>query len=188
MANLTEFPWRTLAPKVRQFMGERLRGTSPLLDKRLSVLTAVGIGAGCFCLLVVLWWFTAPRRGLAPPTTVTGIELHQMLSTLQTMLADPTLGTRSPDTPTPFTLKEVNVEVHFVVQHSALPTSAPFYRLVPVDTALQTRPEQVQTLTLHLTTPPPTTLGTPGASPTVPQAAEEGSLLKPSPSKKRARP
>jgi hypothetical protein len=188
MTGLTEFPWRTLAPKVRQFMGERLREVSPLLDKRLSVLTAVGIGTGCFCLLAVVWWFSAPVRGLAPPTTVTGIELQQMLSTLQTMLADPTLGTRSPDTPAPFTLKEVNVDVHFVVQHSALPNSAPLYRLVPVDTALQTRPEQVQTLTLHLTTTPPTTLGTPGASPAVPQVPEEGSLLKPSPSKKRARP
>jgi hypothetical protein len=187
MASLTEFPWRTLAPKVRQFMGERLRETAPLLDKRLSILTAVGIGVGCVCLLVVLWWLTAPRRGLAPPT-VTGIELHQMLSTLQTMLADTTLGPRSPDTPTPFTLKEVNVDVHFVVQHSAPPNSGPIYRLVPVDTALQTRPEQVQTLTLHLTTTPPTTLSTLGASPVVPPAAEESSLLKPAPSKKRTRP
>jgi len=169
-------------------MGERLRETAPLVDKRLSVLTAVGIGAGCFCLLVVVWWFTAPRRALAPPTTVSGIELHQMLSTLQTMLADPTLGTRRPDTPAPFTLKEVNVDVHFVVQHSTHPNNASLYRLVPVDTALQTRPEQVQTLTLRLATTPPTTLGTPGASAAVPQVVEEGSLLKPSPPKKRARP
>jgi len=188
MTSLTEFPWRTLAPKVRQFMGERLREVSPLMDKRLSVLAAVGIGVGCFCLLAVVWWFSAAGRGLASPATVTGIELHQMLSTLQTMLADPTLGPRSPDTPTPFTLKEVNVDVHFVVQHSTHPNSASIYRLVPVDTALQTRPEQVQTLTLRLATTPPTTLGTPGASAAVPQIVEEGSLLKPSPSKKRARP
>jgi hypothetical protein len=188
MANRTEFPWRTMAPRVRQFMGERLRDTPPFFYKRLSLLSAVGLGAGCFGLLLVLWWLISPPQVPGPPTT--GIDLHEMLSALQTVLADPTLGSLSPGTSAPFALKNVDVEVHFVVQQSAPASGAPLYRLVPVDTALQTRPEHVQTLTLRLTAtaPPSPTLGTPEASPAVPQAAEEGGLLKPPPPKKRARP
>jgi len=190
MANLTEFPWRTMAPKVRQFMGERLRDTQPLLHTRVSVLTAVGMGVGGFCLALVVWWLTASPRVPAPPTTLPGIELHQMLSTLQTMLTDPTLATLSPGTAAPLTLNEVHVDVHFVVQHSAPSSGAPLYRLVPVDSALQTRPEHVQTLSLRLTAPPPvpTMMGPPGAAPSVPQSTEEAGLRKPSPPKKRARP
>ena len=190
MASLTAFPWRTMAPKVRQFMGEWWRDPPPFLHQRVSVLAAVGIAVGCFCLLVVLGWLTAPAQVSAPPTTPTGIDLHQMLSTLQTVLADATLRPLGPGTPAPLTLMDVDVAVHFVVQPSASATGTPLYRLVPVDTALQTRPEHVQTLTMRLTPTPsrPTTVGTPGVSPAVPQTVEEGSLPKASPPKKRARP
>jgi hypothetical protein len=84
----------------------------------------------------------------------------------------------------------VRVEVRFVVQHSAPSGGTPLYRLVPVDSALQPRPEQVQTLSMRLTTPAPgpTTVETPGATPSAPQAAEEDSLRKSSSPKKRGRP
>ena len=190
MASLTEFPWRTMAPKVRQFVDEWLGDTPPILHKRLSVLAAVGIGVGCFVLPFVLWWLISPPRVSAPPTTPEGIELQQVLSALHTVLADPTLGSLNTGTASPFTLKDVDVEVHFVVQKSALTSGTPLYRLVPVDTALQTRPEHVQTLKMRLISTPllPPTLGTPGASTTLPRASEESDLLKPSLPKKRARP
>jgi hypothetical protein len=190
MASLTEFPWRTMAPKVRQFVGERLRDTPPLLHTRLSVLAAVGIGAGCFLLSFVLWWLTSPPRVPAPPATPAGIELHQMLSALHTVLADPILGPLRPGTPSSLTLQDVDVEVHFVVQKSTPPSGAPLYRLVPVDTTLQTRPEHVQTLKMRLISPPPlpTPLGTPGVSTAGPRALEEGGMPKPSLPKKRAQP
>jgi hypothetical protein len=179
-----------MAPKVRQFVGEQLGDTPPILHKRLSILATVGIGIGCFILPFVLWWLTSPPRASAPSTTPEGIELQQVLSALHTVLADPTLGSLNPSTPSPFTLKDVDVEVHFVVQKNALTSSTPLYRLVPVDTALQTRPEQVQTLKMRLTSSPlpPATLGTPGASTALPQVSEEGGMLKPSLPKKRARP
>src|SRR5439155_12027922 len=148
MASLTEFPWRTMAPKVRQFMDARLSDAPPLLRRRLSVLTAVGIGVGCFLLPFVLWWLTSSPRASAPPSTPGAIELQQMLSALQTVLADPTLGSLNAGTASPFTLKDVDVEVHFVVQKSA--NGTPLYRLVPVDSALPTRPEHVQTLKVRL--------------------------------------
>ena len=190
MASLTEFPWRTMAPKVRQFVGERLGDTPSILHKRLSVLAAVGIGVGCFVLPFVLWWLTSPPRVSAPPTTPEGIELQQMLSALHTVLADPTLGSLNAGTASPFTLKDVDVEVHFVVQKSVLTSGTPLYRLVPVDTALQTRPEHVQTLKMRLISTPllPTTPGTPGVSTPLPRASEESDMLKPSLPKKRARP
>jgi len=189
MASLTEFPWRTMAPKVRQFVDEWLGDTPPILHKRLSVLAAVGIGVGCFVLPFVLWWLISPPRVSAPPTTPEGIELQQVLSALHTVLADPTLGSLNTGTAAPFTLKDVDVEVHFVVQKSALTNGTPLYRLVPVDTALQTRPDHVQTLKMRLiSTPlPTTTLGAPVAS-TLPRASEESDTLKSSLPKKRARP
>jgi hypothetical protein len=190
MKSPAEFPWHTMGPKMRQFMEERLRDTQPLWHTRVSVLTAVGMGVGGFCLALVVWWLTASPRVPAPPTTLPGIELHQMLSTLQTMLADPTLATLSPWAAAPLTLNEVHVDVHFVVQRPAPSGGAPLYRLVPVDSALQTRPEHVQTLSLRLTAPPPvpTMVGTPGAAPSVPQSAEEEGLRKPTSAKKRAKP
>lgn len=190
MASLTELPWRTMAPKVWQFVSERLSDTPPILHKRLSVLTAVGIGVGCFVLPFVLWWLISSPRVSATPTTLDGVELQQMLSALHTVLADPTLGSLNTGTAAPFTLKDVDVEVHFVVQKSALTNGTPLYRLVPVDTALQTRPGHVQTLKMRLISTPllPTTLGTPGASTTLPRASEESDMLKSSLPKKRARP
>ena len=189
MAILTEFPWRAMAPKVRQYVGERLSDTPPSLHKRLSVLTAVGIGVGCFLLPFVLWWLTTSPPGSGPITAPGGIELQQLLSTLQTVLADPTLGSLNAGSTSPFTLKDVDVDVHFVVQKSASTSSTPLYRLVPVDTALPTRPEQVQTLKVRLTpTPlPPAPLGPSGTAITVPRASEESDIVKPAP-KKRARP
>jgi len=188
MASLTEFPWRTMAPKVRQFMDAQLSDAPPLLRRRLSVLTTVGIGVGCFLLPFVLWWLTSSPRASAPTSTPEGIELQQMLSALHTVLTDPTLGSLNTGTTSPFTLKDVDVEVHFVVQKSASSTS--LYRLVPVDTALQTRPEHVQTLKVRLipTPLPSATLGTPGAATPLPRASEESDMLKPSLPKKRARP
>ncbi len=190
MKSPTEFPWHTMGPKMRQFLEERLRDTPPFLHTRVSILAAVGMGVGGFCLAVVLWWLTASPRVPAPPMTRPGIELHEMLSTLQTLLADPTLTTLRPGTAAPLTLNDVRVEVHFVVQHGAPSGGTPLYRLVPVDSALQPRPEQVQTLSMRLTTPAPvpTTVETPGATPSVPQGAEEDGLRKSSPLKKRARP
>jgi hypothetical protein len=190
MKSPTEFPWHAMGPKVRQFIDERWRDTPSLLHTRVSLLAAVGIGVGGFCLAIVVWWLTAPARVPPLPTPPTGIELHQMLSTLHTLLGDPTLGTLTPGTTTPLTLTEAHVDVHFVVQHSTPPGGAPVYRLVPVDTALHMRPEQVQTLHLRLTAPPP--LPTPvealRAAPTIPQAAEEEGLRKPALPKKRTRP
>jgi len=190
MASLTEFPWRTMAPKVRQFMDGRLSDTPPLLRKRLSVLTTMGIGAVCFVLPFVLWWLTSSPHVAAPPTTPEGIELQQVLSAVHTVLADPTLGSIKTGTTSPFTLKDVDVEVHFVVQKNAFTSGTPLYRLVPVDTALQTRPEHVQTLKMRLSSTPllPPTLGTPGASTALPQTSEDGGMLKPALPKKRARP
>jgi len=190
MASLTEFPWRTMAPKVRQFMDARLSDAPPLLRRRLSVLTAVGIGVGCFLLPFVLWWLTSSPRASAPTTTPEGIELQQMLSALQSVLADPTLGSLNAGTTSPFTLKDVDVEVHFVVQKSAPTSGTPLYRLVPVDTTLQTRPEHVQTLKMRLISTPllPTTPGPPGVSTPLPRASEESDMLKPSLPKKRTRP
>jgi hypothetical protein len=190
MASLTDFPWRSMAPKVRHYVGERLSDTPPILHKRLSVLTAVGIGVGCFLLPFILWWLTSSPRASAPTTTPGGIELQQMLSALHTVLADPTLGSLNAGTASPFTLKDVDVEVHFVVQKSVPTSGTPLYRLVPVDTALQTHPEHVQTLKVRLipTPLPPATLGTPGVSTTLPRASEESDMFKPSLPKKRARP
>ena len=101
MKSPTEFPWHTMGPKMRQFLEERLRDTPPFLHTRVSILAAVGMGVGGFCLAVVLWWLTASPRVPAPPMTRPGIELHEMLSTLQTLLADPTLTTLRPGTARP---------------------------------------------------------------------------------------
>jgi len=63
-------------------------------------------------------------------------------------MADPTLGQPNVGA---FTPKDVEVAVRFVIQPSVPPSGDPTYRLVPVDTALQPRPEHVQTLTMRLT-------------------------------------
>jgi hypothetical protein len=190
MKSPAEFPWQTMRPKMRQFLEARLRDTLPFFYSRVSLLAAVGMGVGGFCLAVVLWWLTAVPRGPAPPLPQPGIELHEMLSTLQTQLADPTLTTLRPGTAAPLTLNDVRVEVHFVVQPSAPAGGTPLYRLVPVDSALQPRPEQVQTLSIRLTTPAPvsTMVETPGGAPSVPQAAEEDGARQSSSRKKRVRP
>ena len=186
MKSSAEFPWHTM----RQFMEERLRKTPPFFHTRVSLLTAVGLGVGGFGLAVVLWWLTAAPRVLAPPMPLPGLDLHEMLSTLQTLVADPMLTTLRPGTAAPLFLNDVRVEVHFVVQQSAPAGGTPLYRLVPVESAHQLRPEQVQTLSLRLTTPAPVppTVETPAAPSSVPPATEEDGLRKSAAPKKRAKP
>lgn len=190
MASLTGSFWRRIAPQVRQRLSAWLHDTPQLLHTRLSVPWVAGIGAGLFLLPYVLWWLTATSRGPAPPRTPDGVELHQLLTALHTTLAEPVLGRVSTGAPAPFVLRDVEVELHFVVQKSAPTRDASLYRLVPVDTALQARPEHVQTLKMRLlpTLPLPSQVGTPTSSTAEPRAAEEAGLRKPALPKKRDRP
>ena len=190
MTSLTGSSWRRIVPQVRQRIHERLYNMPQLLHTRLSVPWVVGIGAGLFLLPYALWWLTATSRGPAPPRTPDGVEIHQLLTALHTALAEPVLGRDSTGAPAPFVLQDVEVELHFVVQHSAPTREASLYRLVPVDTALQARPEHVQTLKMRLlpTLPLPSQVGTPMSSTVGPRAAEEAGLRKPALTKKRDRP
>jgi hypothetical protein len=104
----------------------------------------------CFFLLpYILWWLTSASRVPVPPAASEGLELHQLLQTLQAAVADPALG--QPNAGSSFTPKDVELAVHFVIQPSVPPSGDTTYRLVPVDTALQPRPEHIQTLTMRLT-------------------------------------
>jgi hypothetical protein len=111
------------------------------------------------------------------------------MQTLQTAVADPTLGQLNAGSSS-FTPKDVELAIHFVVQPGVSSSGDTSYRLVSVDTALQPRPEQVQTLTMRLT---PTLLLSqkPGASMVPPPEAwlpkDAEPLLPPRP-KKRSRP
>lgn len=190
MASLTGFSWPHIVPQVRQRISERLHDAPRLLHTRLSVPYVVGIGAGLFCLPYVLWWLTASSGGPTPPRALDGVEIHQVLTALHTALAEPALGRLPNGAPVPFALRDVEVEIHFVVQKSASSHDDSLYRLVPVDTAVQARPEYVQTLKMRLfpTVPLPSQLGLPVSSTAGPRAAEEASLRKPAPPKKRDRP
>ena len=150
MPSLTEFPWSRMSPEAQQRLGERLRSITPLLYKRLPLLHALGIGMCFFLLPYVLWWLTSASRVPIPSRASEGLELHQLLQTLQAAVADPTLGQPHAGTSS-FTPKDVELAVHFVIQPSVPPSGDTTYRLVPVDTTLQLRPEQVQTLTMRLT-------------------------------------
>jgi hypothetical protein len=189
MPSLTEFPWTRMSPEIRQRIGERLRVMTPLLYPRLSLLHALGIGMGFFLLPYVLWWLTSAFSAPIPPRASESLELHQLLQGLHTVLADPTLGQSSSGASSPFAPKDVEIAVRFVIQPSVLPSGDTNYRLVPVDTALQPRPEHVQTLTVRLAPTPPLS-HKPGASTvTAPEVwpPKDGDLLPPARPKKRAR-
>jgi hypothetical protein len=144
----------------------------------------------CFFLLpYVLWWLTSASRGPVPPLASEGIELHQLMQTLQAAVADPTLGQPNAGSSS-FTPKDVELAVHFVVQPGVSSSGDTTYRLVPVDTALQPRPEQVQTLTMRLT---PTMLFSqkPGVSVIAPPEtwpSKDADPLPPPRPKKRSKP
>ena len=148
MPSLTEFPWTRISPETQQRLGERLCSVSPLLHTRLPLLHALGIGMCFFLLPYILWWLTSSSHAPVPTRASEGIDLHQLLQALQTAMADPTLGQPNAGA---FTPKDVEIAVRFVIQPSGPPSGDTIYRLVPVDTALKPRPEQVQTLTMRLT-------------------------------------
>jgi hypothetical protein len=189
MPSLTEFPWSRMSSETQQRLGERLRVISLLLYTRLPLLHALGIGLCFFLLPYVLWWFTSSTRVPIPPRASEGLELHQLLQALQAAVADPTLGQPSAGAASSFTPKDVEIAVHFVIQPSVPPSGDTTYRLVPVDTALQSRPEHVQTLTMRLT---PTLLlsqkpGAPMVAPPEVWPPRDGDPLPPARLKKRAK-
>jgi hypothetical protein len=150
MPSLSEFPWSHISPETQQRLGERFRAVTPLLRIRLPLLHAMGIGVCFFLLPYILWWLTSSSRAPLPPKASEGLELQQLLQTLHTAVADPTLGQPNAGASAPFTPKDVEIAVHFVIQPSTPASGDTTYRLVPVDMALQPRPEHVQTLTVHL--------------------------------------
>jgi hypothetical protein len=151
MPSLTEFPWSHMSPETQRRLGERLRAVNPLLHTRLSLLHALGIGMCFFLLPYVLWWLTSTSRAPIPPRASEGIELHQLLQALQAAMADSTLGQPNGGGSASFAPKDVEIAVRFVIQPSVPASGDTNYRLVPVDTALQPRPEHIQTLTMRLT-------------------------------------
>jgi hypothetical protein len=189
MPSLTEFPWSRIAPETQQRLGERLRAVTPLLHTRLSLLHALGIGMCFFLLPYILWWFTSTSHTPILPRASEGLELHQLLQALQAAVADPTLGQPSAGASS-FAPKDVEFAVHYVIQPNVPASGDTTYRLVPVDTAFQPRPEQVQTLTMRLT---PTLLlpQKPGTSVLTPPEVwppKDADPLPPPRLKKRARP
>jgi len=188
MPSLTEIPWSHMSPEIRHRIGERLRILTTRLHTRIPLLHALGIGMCFFLLPYVLWGLTSASRAPIPPRASEGLELHQLLQALQAAVADPTLGQPSAGASS-FAPKDVEFAVHYVIQPSVPPGGDTTYRLVPVDTAFQPRPEQVQTLTMRLT---PTLLlpQKPGTSMlTTPEVwpPKEGDSLPPTRLKKRAR-
>ena len=186
MPSLTEFPWSRIAPETQQRLGERLRAVTPLLHTRLPLLHALGIGMCFFLLPYVLWWFTSTSHAPIPPRASEGLELHQLLQALQAAMAEPTLGQPNAGA---FAPKDVEIAVRFVIQPSVPLSGDPSYRLVPVDTALQPRPEHVQTLTMRLTPTLPVSQR-PGTSMVPPPEIwppKDGEPLPPPRPKKRAR-
>lgn len=189
MPSLTEFPWNRVSSETRQSLGERLRAIPPLFHTRIPLLHALGIGMCFFLLPYVLWWLTSGSQVPIPPAASEGLELHQLMQTLQAAVADPTLGQPNAGSSS-FTPKDVELAVHFVVQPGVSSSGDTTYRLVPVDTVLQPRPEQVQTLTMRLT---PTLLLSqkPGASMIPPPEVwlpKDADPLPPPRPKKRSKP
>jgi hypothetical protein len=151
MPSITEFPWNRVSPETQQRLGERLRAATLLLHTRIPLLHALGIGLGFFLLPYVLWWFTSASHAPLPHRASEGLELHQLLQALQAAVTDSTLGQPGAGTAASFAPKDVEIATHFVIQPSVSSGGETTYRLVPVDTALQSRPEHVQTLTMRLT-------------------------------------
>lgn len=190
MVRSTDSAWRGIASKVQQFVGERLRDTPQLLHKRLSVPYVVGIAAFAFLLPYVLWGLTSTSKVPAPVRTLEGVEIQQLLTALNTALSAPALGRLANGAPAPFALQDVDAEIHFVMQKSPPSSGASSYRLMPVDTTVQARPEHVQTLKMRLMPNPvlANKLGPPASSTVVPRASEETGLPKPTLPKKRDKP
>jgi hypothetical protein len=189
MPSLTEFPWNRVSSKTQQRLSERLRAIPLLFHTRIPLLHALGIGMCFFLLPYILWWLVSGSRVPLSPAASEGLELHQLLQTLQTAVADPILGQPNAGSSS-FTPKDVELAVHFVIQPSGPPSGDTTYRLVPVDTALQPRPEHVQTLTMRLT---PTMLLSqkPGASMVAPLEiwpSKDADPLPPPRPKKRSKP
>jgi hypothetical protein len=174
MARIAPLPWHRLTSTLPHGVGLRIRRLLPLLHTRLAVPWVVGSGVAGFLLPYVLWGLTAPAEPPAPPRTPAGVEMQQVLTALHTAL-----GRLPHEGPTPLALQHAEVTLHFVVQRGTDPSGASAYRLVPLDTAVQARPEQVQTMTLRVLPAP----APPGARP----PAEAG---RPSPTlpKKGGRP
>jgi hypothetical protein len=189
MPSLTEFPWSRIAPETQHRLGERLRALPSLLSIRLSLLHALGIGMCCFLLLYGLWWLTSTSHAPLPPRASEGLELHQLLQALQAAVADPSLGQPSAGSSS-FAPKDVEFAVHFVIQPSVPANCDTTYRLVPVDTAFQPRPEQVQTLTMRLTPTlfSPQKLGASVLTPPEVWPPKDADPLPPPRFKKRAKP
>ena len=151
MPSLTEFPWTRVSPETQQRLGERLRAATLLLHTRIPLLHALGIGVCFFLLPYVLWSFTSASHAPLPPRASEGLELHQLLQALQAAVTDSALGQPGAGAASSFAPKDVEIVTHFVIQPNVPPSGDTTYRLVPVDTALQARPEHVQTLTMRLT-------------------------------------
>ena len=190
MPNPTEFPWPHVSPAIWQHLGDRLRAMTPLLHAPIPLLYALGAGVCCFLLPYVLWWITSTLHAPVPARASEGLELHQLLQALQAALGEPALGQASPAGPAPFAPKDVEVAVHFVVQPSVPPSGDTTYRLVPVDTAHQPRPEHVQTLTVRLTPTPPASYRPGTSMATVPEVwpPRDSDPLPPARPKKRTKP
>jgi len=188
--NPTEFPWPHVSPGIRQHLGDRLRAMTPLLHAPIPLLYALGTGVCCFLLPYVLWWLTSALHAPVPARASEGLELHQLLQALQAALGEPALGQAGSAGPAPFAPKDVEVAVHFVVQPSMPPSGDTTYRLVPVDTAQQPRPEHVQTLTVRLTTTPPASYRPGTSMATVPEVwpPRDSDPLPPARPKKRTKP
>ena len=189
MPSLTEFPWNHVSPEIRQRIGERFRIIAPLLHTRLSLLHALGIGIGFFLLPYVLWWLTSISSTPVPPRAPQGLELHQLVQGLHTALADPALGQPNARASSALAAKDAEVAVRFVIQPTIIPGGDTTYRLVPVDTALQPRPEHVQTLTIRLTSTPPLPHKSGASMDTAPEVwpPKDGDLPPPARLKKRTR-
>jgi hypothetical protein len=190
MPSITEFPWNRVSPETQRRLGERLRAATLLFHTRIPLLHALGIGMCFFFLPYVLWWFTSSSHASLPHKASEGLELHQLLQALQAAVTDSTLGQPGAGTASSFTPKDVEIATHFVIQPNVSPGADTTYRLVPVDTTLQARPEHVQTLTMRLT---PTLLlpQKPGVSIGIPPEIwppKDAEPLPPSRVKKRAKP
>ena len=84
--------------------------------------------------------FPSPYLSWTSPRTSEGLELHQLLQALQAAVADPSLGQPSAGASS-FAPKDVEFAVHYVIQPSVPASGDTTYRLVPVDTAFQPRPD-----------------------------------------------
>jgi hypothetical protein len=189
MPSHTEFLWNRVPPEIQQRLGERLRALTPFLRTRLPLGYVLGIGVCFFLLPYVLWWLTSTSPVPTPAGASKGLELNQFLQALHATIGDAALGQSSSGVPAPFAPKDVEVAVHFVIQPSAPPSGDTTYRLVPVDTTHQLRPEHVQTLTMHLIATSPSSYKPGTSMATTPEVwpSRDGDPLPPARLKKRTK-